>query len=145
MIKRVHNVVHIKQPCKDSCYAACIAMVTGESIDWILGELKAHDIELPLTEKSSIGVWVQKDIYVHKVTTPIEIFIPSDKFFIGMHLAGKGVLHAVLYYYESGEGVYYEFDPDSDYGRKTLTPDDFNETILIHVELLYDCESWRAE
>jgi len=142
MLVKPSEIKHQKQPCKNSCFAACIAMALGRPVKEVLVEMRTHGLHPPLFEREAWGYLVKYDVLPVNTTVLMKSFIEPDRINICTIIGSNGSLHACIIVIDSSDHVAYFYDPcKSDVIKYRADEIDVE---FISIESLYDCSSFKA-
>jgi len=68
MLLKTREVSHLRQTRSDNCVAACLAMVTGKTIEDVEGELLFSGFKTPYSEAAYIPYLVRNNIFPEKIS-----------------------------------------------------------------------------
>lgn len=144
MILPINKVKHQQQPCDLSCYVACVAMLTGKNVEYLLHIMDNNGVDLPTGDHEGMALCVNMNIMPVKVTTPMDILSPPDRFFIGSVVTKNENSHAVLFYFDSDTQLFSVFDPQFEEVRYIGMSEYHRKYSFYSIEIMYDCDGYIA-
>lgn len=136
MLVSIDDIVHQKQPCKDSCYAACIAMAIGRPVYYVLDILAARDIKVPLHSCVANAFLVKHDILPIRVDNCLGAIFEPDRIHFASILANG--MHCVIVIIKNSKVHIY--DP----AHSSVQIYSEIPCHTLSVEALYDCSDYSA-
>ena len=130
------EIIHQKQPCKHSCFSACIAMLIGEPVKKVISDMMKIGLGPPLLESEGMAKLVQNNILPVRRSAVIGSVMESGRLYLVTVLNDPGRLHSVLMV--NLDGVFNIFDPNE--CKMTQNVEKYLNRIIF-LEALYDCES----
>ncbi len=148
MLLTSREVTHVVQTTDHNCVAACLAMVTGMSIQWVENQLQEDGYKEPYCSEAYTRFLVQNDILPERIGYVMNGPILDDSVYLMICPSALGSKNAHMIVGVMNHGYMQVLDPNDDLtGEKIYSSVDYEDGNIpvFSYLLLQDCDRIRRD